>query len=345
MFIFEVEPAKLFEERTRQFRQCGIPASAIFKAQSAITDMWSMEAGGWVPEWAALAEKAQADDKLLLASQLWGAARFPSMATADRRFAYEMQLECYLDASGDFGVPFSRRTFDVPYSGGTTQLTAHLFGAARRGVVVISGGVDTWKMDLHRLMVMTARMTRMLVVAIDMPGTGESPLNLAPDAEDVLIGLIEVLRAEYPRSKLGYMGLSFGGHWAAKLAMLGAVDAAVAIGGPTGLAGEKTDVLNLPYGMAGIIGNALGLDELPDQDYVNASLDGFSLRELLPDSAPTPLYAINGAKDQYIPQGDTLGLAERPNTKVWLVKNGTHCAPERFPLVIMSAWFWLQNEL
>ncbi|WP_158104713.1 MULTISPECIES: hypothetical protein [Streptomyces] len=33
---------------------------------------------------------------------------------------------------------------------------------------------------------------------------------------------------------MAYLGLSFGGHWAVKLAVRGVVDAAVNIGGPTG---------------------------------------------------------------------------------------------------------------
>ncbi|MBJ7332858.1 MAG: alpha/beta hydrolase [Solirubrobacteraceae bacterium] len=340
MFTFDVEPEALFEERTGQFGQCGIPRAAIAQARAAITDMWSMERGGWVPEWGRLAQDAEARGDALLGAQLWGAARFPSLATDDRLDVYDNQLAAYLRAAEAFPVPFERRIFALP----STRLTAHLFGRPRRGVLVVSGGVDTWKVELHRLMVLTARMTGLLVVAIDMPGTGESELALGPGAETVLIELTEALRREHGR-KVGYLGLSFGGHWAVKLAALGAVDAAVDIGGPTGASGETIDVLNLPYGMAGIIGNALGLDAMPTPEYVNEQLGAYDLRELLSRSGRSPLLAINGAQDQYIPPGDTSGLAGPADTRTWLVRNATHCAPERFPLVVLRSWAWLRRRL
>ena len=89
-------------------------------------------------------------------------------------------------------------------------------------------------------------------------------MPLAPDGDKVLDGLVALLREQRPGEPVGYFGLSFGGHWAVRLALRGVVDAAVDLGGPTGAADEATDVLSLPYGMAAIVGNALGLTALPD---------------------------------------------------------------------------------
>src|SRR5581483_7569973 len=128
-----------------------------------------------------------------------------------------------------FPVRFHRQVHDVP-----TPL--HLFRrriAPQPGVLVLSGGVDTWKMDLHRLAVTTALATGMLVVALDMPGTGESDVPLTPSSDRVYAEVVRLLRRRYG-VPVGLIGLSFGGHWAVKLAMLGEVDAAVAIGAPTG---------------------------------------------------------------------------------------------------------------
>ncbi|MFI0445988.1 alpha/beta hydrolase [Actinomadura sp. 6N118] len=353
MFTFPAEPQEIVDERARQFTACGIPARVVAAARDEIDDMWGMGPGGWVPVWARHAERADRDGDPLLSALCWGAARFPALATPGRLFAYEQQLECYLAAAPRFRAAFKRQIFHIPWADGTAEGTTPVpvhflrrpYGRPR-GVLILSGGVDTWKMDLHRLASTTALATGLLVAAIDMPGTGESAVPLTPDADRILAGLARRLREEYALP-VGFLGLSFGGHWAAKLALLGEVDAAVDLGGPTGAAAEPVDVLNLPYGMPGIIGNALHLDALPDPAQVAEQLQAFSLRTqgLLDRPGGAPLLAVNGADDQYIPRGDTTGLGGRPGTTVWLVRGATHCAPERFRPVILAIWGWLTARL
>ncbi|GAB3968187.1 hypothetical protein GCM10029978_037150 [Actinoallomurus acanthiterrae] len=345
MFTFPADPQATFDERAPQFAAWGIPRDLIARARADIHDMWGTGPGGWVPVWASHAERAERDGAWLRAALLWGAARFPSLATEERQAALERQLAAYRRVR--FPVRFERRVLEVPYGDGATPVPVHLFErnhGRRRGILVLSGGVDTWKVELHRLAVTTARATGLLVAALDMPGTGESRVPLDRDGDRVLAGVVAALRETYA-APIGFLGLSFGGHWAAKLAMLGDVDAAVDIGGPTGLADEPVDVLNLPYGMAGIVGNAMGLDALPAPDEVPKLLERFSLRRLAERPGTTPLLAANGAHDQYIPRGDTTGLARRPHTTVWIVRDATHCAPEHFRPLVVAAWGWLLARL
>ncbi|MEU8804613.1 alpha/beta hydrolase [Spirillospora sp. NPDC048819] len=357
MFTFTVDPQAVLDERARQFTALGVPAGAVARARDRIGEMWGDGEDGWGPVWAAEAERAGRERGPLAESLCWGAARFPCLATEARRDAHRRQLERYLDAAPRFRARFRRRILHVPHPGdgtgnATTPVPAHLFRrpfGRPRGVLILSGGVDTWKMDLHRLAVTTALATGFIVAAIDMPGTGESELVLTPGADRVLAALAGELRREYGLPT-GFLGLSFGGHWAAKLALLGEVDAAVDLGGPTGAAATPVDVLNLPYGMTGILGNALGLDAPPGPGRAAELLDAFSLRGqglLDPGRAgrAAPLLAVNGARDQYIPPGDTTGLAGRPGTAVWLVAGATHCAPERFRVLMPAIWGWLAARL
>ncbi|MDX3226773.1 alpha/beta hydrolase [Streptomyces sp. ME19-01-6] len=344
MFTFPVAPDALLHERTRQFTALGIPGAVVARARSRIGDMWGTGKDGWVPVWAAEAERAHRAGDPLLASLCWGAARFPCLATADRTAAHERQLDAYLHAAPRFPVRFERRVLDVPES-----VPVHLFQRrrmARPGIVILSGGVDTWKMDLHRLAVATALATGLLVAAVDMPGTGESTAPLSPEADQILTRLVAELRRLY-QQPIGFHGISFGGHWAAKLALGGHVDAAIDLGGPTGASGSRIDIPNLPCGMAGIIGNALHLDAMPETELIDDLLARFSLREqgVLDQPGGSPLLAVNGADDPYIPLGDTTGLAGRPGTTVWVVKDATHCAPERFAPVTLAAWGWLTARL
>ncbi|MGP4029248.1 alpha/beta hydrolase [Actinomadura sp. 3N407] len=321
----------------------------ISEARKRTRDMWSEGPHGWTPVWASLAEQAEREERWLRAALCWGAARFPCLATPARQQAYQRQLACYLKAADTFPVRFERTVLEVPQEDGTTTVPVHLFQRARgtsRGLLVLSGGVDTWKMDLHRLSVIFARATGLLVAAVDMPGTGESKLPLRPDSDLVISATIQRLR-EVHDLPVGYLGLSFAGHWAAKLAILGQVDAAVDIGGPTGAGGERVDVLTLPYGMPGILAHAIGWDRLPEPQEIPALVDGFSLRDQgLLDSPPlAPLLAVNGSMDQYIPRSDTTALYPAPNTTIWLVANATHCAVERFTPVMLGAMGWLVARL
>jgi esterase FrsA len=68
----------------------------------------------------------------------------------------------------------------------------------RPGVLVLSGGVDTWKVELHRMAAATALVTGLLVVSVDMPGTGEAPGPLAPDGDLLPSGLISEIWRWHP---------------------------------------------------------------------------------------------------------------------------------------------------
>ncbi|MFJ9618385.1 hypothetical protein [Streptomyces noursei] len=189
-----------------------------------------------------------------------------------------------------------------------------------------------------------------------MPGTGEAPGPLPPDGDRLLSALVSEIRRRHPGEPVAYLGLSFSGRWAVKLAVQGVVDAAVDIGGPTGAAEpeEPIDVPALPYGMPGILGNALDLAGLPRAAEIDGMPAAFSLRRqgLLPplgDGAEgtdgtdsrVPLLAANGAHDQFIPRGDTTRPADRPDTTVWLVPGATHCAAEHIRPLPAATWVWL----
>jgi esterase FrsA len=351
MFTFPVDPAEVFEERARQFEGWGIPSSIVEKVRTQVRDMWSEEdPSGWVPAWAEWAERAEREGRWLQAALLWGAARFPCFATPGRRAAYERQLAGYERASADFPVRFERLVLDVPFDGGQTPVPVHLFRrrrAAGRSLVALSGGVDTWKVELHRLAVATARATGLTVAALDMPGTGESRVPLSPDSDRVLAGAIGQLARLERAERTGFFGISFGGHWAAKLALTGRVDAAVDLGGPVGADPSGQDVTSLPYGMTGIVAHALGLEEPPSPEDADELVEGFSLgrQGLLDVPAPAPLLAVNGERDQYIPAADTTVFASHPNATVWVVKGATHCAAERARRVIPASLGWLTARL
>ncbi|WP_206061010.1 alpha/beta hydrolase [Nonomuraea basaltis] len=110
---------------------------------------------GWVHEWSTLAAQYADDGRHDLAALAYGWAKFPTLADDAKRAALQRQLAQYELASARFPVSFERRVLEVPYQGTTTQVAVHLLAApglpADSPVVMVSGGVGSWKMDLHRL--------------------------------------------------------------------------------------------------------------------------------------------------------------------------------------------------
>jgi hypothetical protein len=153
-----------------------------------------------------------------------GRGAFPSLATESRRSAYERQLAAYERAAPDFQLHFERLVLEVESGNGSTPVAAHVFRrrrAASRSLLVVSGGVDTWKVELHKLLVALARLSGLTVAAIDMPGTGESEVPLDPDGDRIVAAAVDRLADRVDRFSLRRQRLLGRPHRAALLAVNG----------------------------------------------------------------------------------------------------------------------------
>jgi esterase FrsA len=82
--------------------------------------------------------------------------------------------------------------------------------------------------------------------------------------------------------------------------------------------------------MAGIVGNALGYEQIPGPDDLSQRLAAMSLRDLLDQDINAPMLAINGADDVHVPRQDTLVFDGRRNCTAQLIPDAGHCcAPKR----------------
>src|SRR6202012_2398506 len=146
-------------------------------------------------EWSKLAASYAEAGSHQQAALAYGWAKFPTLADEPKRVAPAKQLDQYLLASPGFGVDFSREVLELPYRGGTTTVPVPLFAAfdlpGDSPVVLISGGVDSWKMDVHGACVVLATRLGVRVLAFDIAGTGESavPMTGAGGGE-IVSGLI-----------------------------------------------------------------------------------------------------------------------------------------------------------
>jgi esterase FrsA len=346
-YQWPLDPQDLFEDRHPQMIATGLPPDDIEAVRAAVREMWPDRPGGWVHEWSQRAAQYAADGRHDLAALAYGWAKFPCLADDAKRAALHGQLQQYQLAAPGFGVELRRQILDVPHLGGTTPVPVHLLAPADlpddAPVLLASGGVDTWKMDLHPMFVILAQHLRARVMAFDIAGTGESAVPMTPDGgTEIVRGLIAHARS-LTDGRVAHIGFSMGGYFSAWSGLTGAVDAAVDLGGPVDAA--FTQLVRAPAGMGGIVGNALGFDHAPAPEKIEERLSAFSLRPLLDQDTNAPMLVVNGADDVLVPQRDTLVFEGRPDTQVHILSGAGHCGKGKVPETSGLVLTWLQAAL
>ncbi|MGW4442024.1 alpha/beta hydrolase [Streptomyces sp. NPDC004682] len=347
-FTWPLDPRDLFTERYPQMIALGLPAQDVDTVRASTTDMWADAPGGWVREWSSLAARYAASGRHDLAALAYGNAKFPTLANQPKRRALAHQAEQYALTSAGFPVDFERQVLTIPHKGATTEVPVHLLAApglpADAPVTLVSGGVDTWKMDMHPVLVTLAQQTGTRIVAFDLAGTGEtSDIPMSADGgNEIIEGLITWARTR-GNGQVAYFGLSMGGNFSARTGLAGTVDAAVNLSGP--IEAAVSPGRSFAFGMEGIIGNALGLDEMPSAADIGTRFAEFSLRPLLDQDVNAPMLVIGGADDVHVPQHDTLVFQGRRDTRVELLSGTGHCAVTRLPEVMALTCDWLKQTL
>jgi len=345
-YEWSLDPEELFAERYAQMLRNDMPVGDVDRLRASIHRMWVDEPGGWVYEWSQLARHYASQGRHDLAAGAFGWAKFPSLANRAAELALQNQIEQYGLWSRDFPFQFERRVLDVPFRGGRTPVAVHLLSphgaAADTPILLASGGVDTWKMDVHGIFAPFVQHIGVRVLAFDIPGTGESRIPLSSESREVIAGLASEARRMGAR-KVGHLGISMGGHFSAWSGLTRTVDAAVVLGGPVGAVPLEKDRA-WSFGMSDIVGNALGLDR-PTSQEVTARMPDFSLRSLLDQAENAPMLVINGADDVHIPRQDTLVFRGRRDTEVDLLEGTGHCAVTRMSEVVPRMIGWLGQQL
>ena len=346
-YTYPIDPKAMFEDRSSQFVSFGLSLSAVTMVRDDVTDMWADAPGGWPYEWSQLARGYADQGEHFLASLAYGCAKFPCLADAAKRQALEHQIAEYVAAAPTFPVRFDRRTLSVAYQGGKAEVPVHLMTTAESyadaPILIASGGVDTWKMDIHTMCLAFAQNAGVSVLVFDQPGTGEMPVPLTHDADELVLGLTREARS-LGDGRVAHYAMSFGANFAAMTGLLEAVDAAIVLGAPIDGAFSRESSEKLPYGMKDIVGNAIGFDHQPTTDeYLDAAAQ-LSRRELLERPANAPMLIINGADDYFVPQEDTLAFKGRPNTEVQLIPGTGHCAISKMGEVMPTMIGWLRGQ-
>jgi dienelactone hydrolase len=239
------------------------------------------------------------------------------------RAAHERTVHCYQKALPYFDFPGERVA--IPYEGGAT-----MYGILRRpwhrprpAVVILVPGLDSVKEELHSYGDDFLR-RGLAVLAIDGPGQGEMEFEHAMrhDYEVPIRSAIDYLegRPEVDSTRIGVMGVSFGGQFAVRAAAFEhRVKAAIENCGPY-------DQSENFHGRPQISRDTLihRLKAVDAEDALN-KLRQFNLQGVA-EKVECPLLVIQGARDRLVPaaQGKRIAAEAGSRAELWFFEDGNH---------------------
>jgi 2,6-dihydroxypseudooxynicotine hydrolase len=239
------------------------------------------------------------------------------------RAAHEHVVRDYQRALPYFAFPGEHVA--IPYEGGAT-----MYGVLRKPwhtpkapVVILVPGLDSVKEELH---VYGDDFLRrgLAVLAIDGPGQGEMEfaLPLRPDYEVPVRYAINYLegRSDVDASRVGLMGVSFGGQFAVRAAAFEPrLQAVIENCGPYD---QSENFHNRPE-----ISRATMVHRLKaaSEDEAFAQLQRFNLRGVA-EKIKCPLLVIQGRRDRLVPatQGERIAAEAGASAELWMFEDGNH---------------------
>jgi pimeloyl-ACP methyl ester carboxylesterase len=241
-------------------------------------------------------------------------------------------------------MPFSGR----PGEGGVSVgLLRKPRGVERPPLVVIWGGIDAFKEERKPDEYLAIGLA---VLAMDMPGVADAPLAGSEDAERLWDAVFDWIaaRPDLDASRVGIVGGSTGGYWAAKLAHThrARIRAAVDHGGcahyaftPEWIA--KAQRGEYPFELAETLACAFGRSTY--DEWLEYAPRLSLLTQGILDQPCAPLLLVNGVQDTVFPIEDMYLLIEHGSPKFarFMPNSGHMGAPDAMPVLLS----WLEEQL
>ena len=318
-------------------------------ARDALSRITTRERDDWAAGWSAVADRYMAaahaagsredkDRNLVRAWRLYYFAQWPTPSSPGKQAAYEKALAAYLEHGALQDPPLE--VVRLPFEG--KEIVAYLRLPKLSGpvpVVLAISGLDSRKETVAETYnAMLAKGVGFL--AVDGPGTGQAPLKVGPTAERMFAPILDYLshRPEIDPSRIAAHGVSFGGYWAAKLAMLEPtrLKGVVAQSAPVheffsekflreGTLGNREYLFDLAPAFVSVFEGAQTVDDLstlfPKMSLLTQGLIG----------KPTaPMLVVTGVKDTQVPLSDSdilLHTGDVPKD-AWINPRGGHLGRE-----------------
>lgn len=355
---------ELREEVVKRISAGGYPGRGVraADAERAMAALTSLDPDEWAKVWVAAgdrvveeAEKAASREEqrklFQSAYATYTMGRFPTPVTRGKKISYDKALDAYMRYA-DL-LPQKLEVVRIPFEG--KEIIGYLRkpeGVGPFPLMVQCGGLDYWKEQVadEALAYLPHGLS---VFAMDMPGTGQSPIKADVGAERVFSRVFDWAE-QNPEidSKCMFMrGVSWGGHWATRVAiaekdrLIGAINHGGAVHHffqpewQLKALGTREYLLDLFGARANVFG-VKTLDEFLEYG-PRMSL----LNEDMIDRPCAPMLVMNGAKDSQVPIADQLLLLQRGDAKeAWINPKGVHMGfgagwgPERTIREIITPW-------
>jgi pimeloyl-ACP methyl ester carboxylesterase len=187
--------------------------------RAVFAGLTSLDRDEWARAWSAVGDRFMAAGRPVDAWRYYSFARWPVPLSPEKTAAYGKALDAYRAAAAKLDPPLE--IVRIPFEGAEIVGYLRLPRTSSPAPLVFAiGGLDSRKEDL------TDRFAPLLEhgvgsFTLDMPGTGEAPIRIAPGAERMFSRALDVLlqRPEIDARRVAIYGGSFGGYWSTKLAV------------------------------------------------------------------------------------------------------------------------------
>ncbi len=303
----------------------------------------------------------KADADYIRAWHLYSFGRWPVESSPMKKVAYAKAIDAFLTHARSMDPPLE--VVHIPFEGkeivGYLRLPKGATGPVP--MVIAVNGLDSRKEDL------TESFSAILpygigYIAVDGPGTGQSPIKASPTADRMLSSVIDYLgtRPEVDKTRIAMHGVSWGAYWGTKMAVLekARLKGVSVQSPPTDLFFQKDFVLNSLLGnreylfdqipaIMGIFDNATTLDQVVDE-FSKMSL----VNQHLLGKPTTSMLILAGTHDTQVPISDVYKLMDSGDVPkdAWINPQGGHLGrqvgvwpdPRIFKQVILP---WLARDL
>jgi esterase FrsA len=306
-------------------------------------------------------DRKQADADYIRAWHLYSFGRWPFEGSPKKKVSHQKAIEAFLAHARFMDPPL--QVVHIPFEGkeiiGYMRLPKD--AAAPVPMVIAVNGLDSRKEDL------TESFSAILpygvgYIAVDGPGTGQSPIKASPTADRMLTHVLDYLatRPEVDKNRVAMHGVSWGAYWGTKMAIVekDRLRAVSVQSPPTDLFFQKEFVLNSLLGnreylfdqipaMMAIFDNVTTLDQVVDE-FAKMSL----VNQHLLGKPTAPMLILAGTHDTQVPISDIYKLLDSGDVPkdAWINPQGGHLGrqvgvwpdPRIFREVILP---WLARKL
>jgi len=306
-------------------------------------------------------DPAKANADYIRAWRLYSFGRWPIPASPGKQRSYQKAIEAFLAHARFWDPPLE--IVHIPFEGkeiiGYMRLPKNAKGPVP--LVIAVNGLDSRKEDL------TESFAAILpygigYLAVDGPGTGQSPIKVSETADRSLSRVLDYLhtRPEVDRTRIAMHGVSWGAYWATKMAIVehSRLKGASAQSPPVDTFFQRDFLMNSLLGnreylfdqvpaLMAIFDNVKTVDEMAE------ALPKMSLvRQGLLGKPMAPMLILAGVLDTQVPISDIYLLLNKGDTPktAWINPQGGHLGrqvkvwpdPVIFKQVIIP---WLVGQL